>query len=165
MENIPLELSRYVGKSEEDLFLSSKDSHSLHNNILTPDKIPEFCLPPRLCKTSPLKAPDTTTPYLPIRVHLVSIEDLWDDADKRPLNCAVSLCLTPGKRKRQKSATIRNCHSPVFNEDFFFSDLSQEDLLQLELRIKVMDKPAAGTLRRGTVMGVISKPLSQLILL
>ncbi|KAI3372817.1 hypothetical protein L3Q82_023274, partial [Scortum barcoo] len=275
MENIPLELSRYMGKSEEDIFLSSKASfsHNLHNNILTPDKIPEFCLPPRLCKSSMLKAEKTTVDLrgqnlipesetsstttcatakdvktrkgssrlkgatscpslidsredrgrwklggpslttsltlappvvfpldilqsqerlqhervLPlqgrgkvrfftehtnafsslftVRVRVVSVEGLRDDTDRRTLNCAVSLYLSPGKLQQQESATIRNCRSPVFNEDFFFTELSRDDLLGLKLRLKVVDKPAAGALRRGTLIGVITKPLSQLLLL
>ncbi|KAG7223424.1 hypothetical protein INR49_015527, partial [Caranx melampygus] len=66
VESIPVELSRYMGKSEEDLFLSSKTtlSHSLHNNILTPDNIPEFCLPPRLCKRRPPLETETIPPHL-----------------------------------------------------------------------------------------------------
>ncbi|XP_071776484.2 C2 calcium-dependent domain-containing protein 4C [Centroberyx gerrardi] len=98
-----------------------------------------------------------------VRVRLVSVEGLRDDDDRRPLNCTVSVCLIPGKLQRQESAIIRNCRSPVFNEDFFFTELSQDNLLVLELRLKVMDKPSTGTLRRGTVMGVINKPLSQLL--
>ncbi|XP_022613327.1 C2 calcium-dependent domain-containing protein 4C-like [Seriola dumerili] len=96
-----------------------------------------------------------------VRVRVVSVEGLRDD--RRTLNCAVNLCLTPGKLQQQESATIRNCRSPVFNEDFFFTELSRVDLLDLQLRLKVVDKPAAGTLRRGTVIGVITKPLSQLL--
>ncbi|XP_067431718.1 C2 calcium-dependent domain-containing protein 4C [Thunnus thynnus] len=98
-----------------------------------------------------------------LRVRVVSVEGLRDAADTRPLNCAVSVCLTPGKLQQQESATIRNCRSPVFNEDFFFTQLSGEDLRELQLRVKVVDKPAAGTLRRVTVIGVITKPLSQLL--
>ncbi|KAM9858624.1 C2 calcium-dependent domain-containing protein 4C [Aulostomus maculatus] len=98
-----------------------------------------------------------------VRIRLVSVEGLRDEGDKRILNCAVSVCLTPGKLQQQESATIRNCRSPVFNEDFFFTELSREDLLELQLRLKVLDKPAAGTLRRMTVIGVITKPLSQLL--
>ncbi|XP_040898973.1 C2 calcium-dependent domain-containing protein 4C [Toxotes jaculatrix] len=98
-----------------------------------------------------------------VRVRVVSVEGLRDDTDRRTLNCAVNLCLTPGKLQQQESATIRNCRSPVFNEDFFFTELSKEDLLELQLRLKVLDKPAAGALRRGTVIGVITKPLSQLL--
>ncbi|XP_032371777.1 C2 calcium-dependent domain-containing protein 4C [Etheostoma spectabile] len=98
-----------------------------------------------------------------VRVHVVSVEGPWDDTDQRTLNCAVYLCLTPGKLQPQESSTIRNCRSPVFKEDFFFTELRREDLQELQLRLKVVDKPAAGTLRRGTVIGVITKPLSQLL--
>ncbi|KAM4615891.1 C2 calcium-dependent domain-containing protein 4C [Polymixia lowei] len=105
----------------------------------------------------------TVSSLATVRVRVVSVEDLRDDGDRRPLNCALSLCLTPGKLQRQESATIKNCWSPVFNEDFFFIELSQENLLVLELRLKVLDKAGSGALRRGTVMGVITKPLSQLL--
>ncbi|XP_068460531.1 C2 calcium-dependent domain-containing protein 4C [Clinocottus analis] len=97
-----------------------------------------------------------------VRVLVVSVEGLWD-TDRRTLNCAVNLCLTPGKLQQQESAIIRNCRSPVFNEDFFFTELTREDLLTLQLWLKVMYKPATGTLRRGTVIGVTTKPLSQLL--
>lgn len=356
MESIPLELSRYMGTSEEDIFFSSKASlsHNLHNNILTPDKIPEFCLPPRLCKRSstlshssyvktedlrkknidesmawrnikkPLpfsaegygltgifESPNTrrkeslfhskrpvylfdrsrpTAPprmakvtnlpkktllgFLPLfsskslsetgstgsghlkgakfcpslitsketrvrlkrgglslttshssppslesssltlappalfpldvlqcqerpqhkhvltlqgrgRVHLYaehttfstntflslstarvrveSVEGLWDDSDRRTLNCAVSLCLIPGKLQQQEGATIRNCRNPVFKEDFFFTELRREDLQELQLRLKVLGKPAAGAMRRGPVIGAVTIPLSELL--
>ncbi|KAM6944200.1 C2 calcium-dependent domain-containing protein 4C [Lycodopsis pacificus] len=98
-----------------------------------------------------------------VRVCVVSVEGLWDDTDRQTLNCAVNLCLTPGKLQQQMSATIRNCRCPVFNEDFFFTELSREDLLELQLRLKVVYKPAAGTLRRATVIGATTKPLCQLL--
>lgn len=98
-----------------------------------------------------------------VRVRVVSVEGLQEETDQQTLNCAVKLCLTPGKLQKQHSATIRNCRSPVFNEDFFFTELSQNDLLQLQLKLKVVDKTAAGSLRKGAVIGVIIKPLSQLL--
>ena len=99
-----------------------------------------------------------------VRVRVVSVEGLMrDDADQRPLNCALSLCLVPGKLQLQKSATIRNCRNPVFNEDFFFTELSEETFEVLELRLKVMDRSASGTLRRGAVRAVVTKPLRQLL--
>lgn len=64
MESLPLERSHYMWKSKQDIFHPSNTSFSLHHNILTPDKIPEFCLPPRLCKRSPLPGADTVAPYL-----------------------------------------------------------------------------------------------------
>ncbi|KAL6114113.1 uncharacterized protein ACO6RY_04965 [Pungitius sinensis] len=105
-----------------------------------------------------------TSPFLStVRVFVVSVEGLWDDTDRQNLSCAVNLSLTPGKLQQQKSATISNCRSPVFNEDFFFTDLSREDLLELQLRLKVVHKPAAGALRRGTVIGMTTEPLFQLL--
>lgn len=55
VESIPLELNRYVGNSEDDVLFQPKTSLSrcVHSNIITPDNIPQFCLPPRLCKRSP----------------------------------------------------------------------------------------------------------------
>lgn len=100
-----------------------------------------------------------------VRVRVVSVEGLWDDTDRHTLNCAVNLSLTPGKLQQQWSATIKDCRSPLFNEDFFFTELTHKDLLQLQLRVKVVNKPAAVTLRRVTVIGIISKPLSQLLLI
>lgn len=108
-------------------------------------------------------SPNTFRTIFTVRVRLVSVEGLLDDGDIRTLNCAVSVCLSPGKLQHQNSATIRNCRSPVFNEDFFFTELSREDLLVLQLRLKVVNKPAAGTLSRVRVLGVISKPLSRLL--
>lgn len=97
-----------------------------------------------------------------VRVRLVSVELLSEDAGGRGLDCAVNLCLTPGKLQQQQSASIRSS-SPVFNEDFFFTELSREDLLELQLRLRVVNKPAAGTLRRVKVLGVMIKPLCQLL--
>ncbi|XP_059909403.1 C2 calcium-dependent domain-containing protein 4C [Gadus macrocephalus] len=106
----------------------------------------------------------STSGTFTVRVRVVSVEGLMrDDADQRPLSCALSLCLVPGKLQLQKSATIRNCSHPVFNEDFFFTELSEETLSVLELRLKVMDRSASGTLRRGAVRAVVLRPLSQLL--
>ncbi|KAK2902052.1 hypothetical protein Q8A73_011798 [Channa argus] len=118
-----------------------------------------------------LSAEHTTLPYntssylYTVRVHVVSVEGLQDDTERQTLNSAVNLCLTPGKLQQQWSATIRNCHSLVFNEDFFFTELRSKDLLEMQLKVKVVDKSAAGSLRRGAGIGVITKPLSQLLLL
>lgn len=53
-----------------------------------------------------------------------------------------------GEPAATEDATVRNCHSPEFNQGFFFTELSQQDLLELQLRLKVADKPAADALRR-----------------
>lgn len=98
-----------------------------------------------------------------VRVRLVSVELLSKDGGGRGLDCAISLCLTPGKLQQQQSATVRSCSNAVFNEDFFFTELSSEDLLKLQLKLRVVNKPTAGTLRRVKVLGVMIKPLSQLL--
>nr|XP_023658893.1 C2 calcium-dependent domain-containing protein 4C-like [Paramormyrops kingsleyae] len=105
---------------------------------------------------------ERSSPGATLRVRVVSVEDLHDDThDGRLVHCFVSLCLTPGKHQRQNSATIRNCRNPIFNEDFFFTELTDDCFHSLYLRLKVLDK--ASSLKRDTVLGVISKPLSQLL--
>uniref|UniRef100_A0A3B3B5X7 C2 domain-containing protein n=1 Tax=Oryzias melastigma TaxID=30732 RepID=A0A3B3B5X7_ORYME len=117
----------------------------------------------RLSAEHIISSTSTLSGLTTIRVRVVSVEGLWDSTECVAPNCAVNLCLTPGKRQQQESAIIRKCHNPVFNEDFFFTELSQEDLLALSLKLKVVDKSAAGKLRRGTMIGLVSQPLSLLL--
>ncbi|CAJ1068433.1 C2 calcium-dependent domain-containing protein 4C-like [Xyrichtys novacula] len=105
----------------------------------------------------------TNSAYFTVRVRVMSVEEINHNSDRHALNCALILCLTPGMLQQQESTTIRNCLNPVFNEDFYFTELSKEDLVKLQLRLKVVNKPAAAGLRRRTVMGVITRPLSQLL--
>ncbi|XP_030635668.1 C2 calcium-dependent domain-containing protein 4C [Chanos chanos] len=96
-----------------------------------------------------------------LRIRVVSVEGLRDRDDPRPLHCCMTVCLIPGKLQRQHSAIIRNCRNPVFNEDFFFTEKAEGEFGSLSLRLKVLDK--ATGLGRGSVLGVISKPLLQLL--
>nr|XP_055024172.1 C2 calcium-dependent domain-containing protein 4C [Misgurnus anguillicaudatus]XP_055024173.1 C2 calcium-dependent domain-containing protein 4C [Misgurnus anguillicaudatus] len=98
-----------------------------------------------------------------IRIRVVSVEGLRDPGDLRPLTCSLTLSLSPGKLQRQHSAIIRNCHNPVFNEDFFFTETEEQEggLRDLALRLKVLDK--ASGLGRGVVLGIVLKPLCQLL--
>ncbi|XP_066499326.1 C2 calcium-dependent domain-containing protein 4C [Hoplias malabaricus] len=106
---------------------------------------------------------NTAGQLLTIRIRVVSVDGLREPGDLRPLNCGLTLCLTPGKLQRQHSAIIKNCRSPVFNEDFFFTELEEQEgeLRELALRMKVLDK--ASGLGRAVVLGVITKPLSELL--
>uniref|UniRef100_A0A673LQ75 C2 domain-containing protein n=1 Tax=Sinocyclocheilus rhinocerous TaxID=307959 RepID=A0A673LQ75_9TELE len=61
-----------------------------------------------------------------VRIRVISVEGLRDPSDLRPLTCSLTLSLTPGKLQRQHSAIIRNCHNPVFNEDFFFQEPEEQ---------------------------------------
>lgn len=98
-----------------------------------------------------------------IRIRVVSVEGLRDPGDSRPLTCSLTLSLTPGKLQRQHSAIIRNCRNPVFNEDFFFQEPEEQQgsLGDLALRLKVLDK--ASGLGREVVLGIVIKPLCQLL--
>uniref|UniRef100_W5LUB2 C2 calcium-dependent domain-containing protein 4C-like n=1 Tax=Astyanax mexicanus TaxID=7994 RepID=W5LUB2_ASTMX len=98
-----------------------------------------------------------------VRIRVVSVEGLRESGDLRPLHCALTLSLTPGKLQRQHSTIIRNCRNPVFNEDFFFTEPGGQEgrLLEMALRVKVLDK--ASGLGRAAVLGVGVKPLSELL--
>ncbi|XP_034162792.1 C2 calcium-dependent domain-containing protein 4C [Pangasianodon hypophthalmus] len=100
-----------------------------------------------------------------IRIRVVSVEDLREPGDLRPLNCGLTLSLSPGKLQRQHSAIIRNCRNPVFNEDFFFTEPEGEEqgLRKFALQVKVLEKNSG--LGRAAVHGVISKPLTELLAL
>ncbi|KAM7017629.1 C2 calcium-dependent domain-containing protein 4C [Tautogolabrus adspersus] len=108
-------------------------------------------------------SPNNNSSFSTVRIRVMSVEGIYNQTDRRALNCALNLCLTPGMLQQQESTSIRNCRSPVFNEDFFFTKLSKEDLVELQLRLKVVDKPAAAVQRRGVVIGLITTPLSQLL--
>ncbi|XP_058244989.1 C2 calcium-dependent domain-containing protein 4C [Hemibagrus wyckioides] len=100
-----------------------------------------------------------------VRIRVISIEDLREPGDPRPLHCGLTLSLSPGKLQRQHSAIIRNCRNPVFNEDFFFTEPDGEEkrLRNLAVRVKVLEKNSS--LGRASVLGVIIKPLTELLAL
>lgn len=100
-----------------------------------------------------------------VRIRVVSVEDLREPGDLRPLHCGLTLSLSPGKLQRQHSAIIRNCRNPVFNEDFFFteSEGDEQGLRNFALRVKVLEKNSG--LGRAAVLGVVIKPLTELLAL
>lgn len=100
-----------------------------------------------------------------ICIRVVSVEDLREPGDLRPLHCALTLSLNPGKLQRQHSTIVRNCHNPVFNEDFFFTEPEGEKqrLKNFAVRVKVVEKNSG--LGRAAVLGVIIKPLAELLAL
>lgn len=100
-----------------------------------------------------------------VRIRIVSVEDLREPGDLRPLHCGLTLSLSPGKLQRQHSAIIKNCRNPVFNEDFFFTEPEgiEQGLRNFAVRVKVLEKNFA--LGRAAVLGVIIKPLTELLAL
>uniref|UniRef100_A0A3Q3GJU4 C2 calcium dependent domain containing 4A n=2 Tax=Kryptolebias marmoratus TaxID=37003 RepID=A0A3Q3GJU4_KRYMA len=76
-----------------------------------------------------------------LRVRLISAEGLYPlSVDPKIINCSVSIFLVPGKVQKQRSTVIRKSRNPIFNEDFFFDGISEEELSQRSLRFKVVNK-------------------------
>ncbi|TNM89665.1 hypothetical protein fugu_003899 [Takifugu bimaculatus] len=132
--------------------LRSQESLQQKHSLALQGRIKVHLVAERIISANPVSSLST------VRVHVESVKR--DDDDQQTLNCAVHLCLIPGKIQQRESATSTDS---VFNEDFFFTGLSGEDVLELQLRIRVLNKPAAGTFSKRKVIGVITKPLSQLL--
>ncbi|KAL7402671.1 hypothetical protein ABVT39_018238 [Epinephelus coioides] len=97
-----------------------------------------------------------------LRVRLISAEGLYPlSVDPKIINCSVSLSLVPGKLQKQRSTVIRKSRNPIFNEDFFFDSISEEDLSQRSLRFKVVNKMS--TLKRDYLLGDCDLPLSSIV--
>ncbi|KAM4554212.1 C2 calcium-dependent domain-containing protein 4A [Fundulus diaphanus] len=95
-------------------------------------------------------------------VRLISAEGLYPlSVDPKIINCSVSLSLVPGKLQKQRSTVIRKSRNPIFNEDFFFDGISEEDLSQRSLRFKVVNKMC--TLKRDYLLGDCDLPLSSIV--
>ncbi|KAM4573850.1 C2 calcium-dependent domain-containing protein 4A [Odontesthes bonariensis] len=97
-----------------------------------------------------------------LRVRLISAEGLYPlSVDPKLINCSVSLSLVPGKVQKQRSTVIRKSRNPIFNEDFFFDGISEEDLSQRSLRFKVVNKMS--TLKRDYLLGDCDLLLSSIV--
>ncbi|XP_026094988.1 C2 calcium-dependent domain-containing protein 4C-like [Carassius auratus] len=99
-----------------------------------------------------------------LRVRLISAEGLYAlSVDPKSINCSVSLSLMPGKVQKQRSTVIRKSRNPIFNEDFFFDSISEEDLYQRSLRFKVVNKMS--TMKRDYILGNCDLPLTSIVTL
>ncbi|XP_017563776.1 C2 calcium-dependent domain-containing protein 4A [Pygocentrus nattereri] len=97
-----------------------------------------------------------------LRVRLISAEGLYSlSVDSKSINCSVSLSIVPGKVQKQRSTVIRKSRNPIFNEDFFFDGISEEDLSQWSLRFKVVNKMS--TMKRDYILGSCDLPLSSIV--
>ncbi|XP_041966408.1 C2 calcium-dependent domain-containing protein 4A [Alosa sapidissima] len=97
-----------------------------------------------------------------LRVRLISAEGLYSLAvDPKSINCSVSISLMPGKVQKQRSTVIRKSRNPIFNEDFFFDGISEEDLSLWSLRFKVVNKMS--TMKRDYILGDCELPLTSII--
>nr|XP_041574289.1 C2 calcium-dependent domain-containing protein 4C isoform X2 [Taeniopygia guttata]XP_041574290.1 C2 calcium-dependent domain-containing protein 4C isoform X2 [Taeniopygia guttata] len=76
-----------------------------------------------------------------LRIRLISAEGLYDDSvEPKTINCCISFSLVPGKTQKQKSTVIKRSRNPIFNEDFFFDGIAEEDLYSLSVRMKATNK-------------------------
>lgn len=99
-----------------------------------------------------------------LRVRLISAEGLYAlSVDPKSINCSVSLSLMPGKIQKQRSTVIRKSRNPIFNEDFFFDGITEDDLCQRSLRFKVVNKMS--TMKRDYILGSYDLPLTSIVTL
>ncbi|NXF04826.1 C2C4C protein, partial [Smithornis capensis] len=76
-----------------------------------------------------------------LRLRLISAEGLYDDSvEPKHINCCITFSLVPGKTQKQRSTVIKRSRNPIFNEDFFFDGIAEEELHSLSVRMKAMNK-------------------------
>ncbi|KAJ8344549.1 hypothetical protein SKAU_G00318780 [Synaphobranchus kaupii] len=86
----------------------------------------------------------------------------WDPAALcRGINCSVSVAMAPGKTQKQRSTVIRKSRNPIFNEDFFFDNILEEDLCFRMLHFKVVNKTSA--MKRDYALGDCEVPLTSIL--
>ncbi|XP_010294838.1 PREDICTED: C2 calcium-dependent domain-containing protein 4C [Phaethon lepturus] len=76
-----------------------------------------------------------------LRIRLISAEGLYDDSvEPKNIKCCITFSLVPGKTQKQRSTVIKRSRNPIFNEDFFFDGIAEEELYSLSIRMKAMNK-------------------------
>ncbi|KAJ8417320.1 hypothetical protein AAFF_G00285470 [Aldrovandia affinis] len=97
-----------------------------------------------------------------LRVRLISAEGLYAPTmDPKSINCSVSVAMSPRKTQKQRSTVIRKSRNPIFNEDFFFDGVSEDDLSLRMLHFKVVNKMSG--MKRDYVLGDCEVPLSSIL--
>ncbi|NXT62682.1 C2C4C protein, partial [Chaetops frenatus] len=87
-----------------------------------------------------------------LRIRLISAESLYDDSvEPKNINCCISFSLVPGKTQKQKSTVIKRSRNPIFNEDFFFDGIAEEELCSLSVRMKATNK--GSSMKRDYTLG------------
>ncbi|KAF4791634.1 C2 calcium-dependent domain-containing protein 4C-like protein [Turdus rufiventris] len=87
-----------------------------------------------------------------LRIRLISAEGLYDDSvEPKNINCRISFSLVPGKTQKQRSTVIKRSRNPIFNEDFFFDGIAEEELCSLSVRMKATNKGCS--MKRDSTLG------------
>uniref|UniRef100_A0A4W3HBL0 C2 calcium dependent domain containing 4A n=1 Tax=Callorhinchus milii TaxID=7868 RepID=A0A4W3HBL0_CALMI len=99
-----------------------------------------------------------------VQVRLISVEGLYAASiEPQHIHCCVTLCLSPGKVQKQRSAAVRKSRNPIFNEDFFFDGVSGDQLFDRFLKVKAINKMSS--VKRDHVLGVCELRLGTLLAL
>ncbi|CAI5784365.1 calcium-dependent domain-containing 4C-like, partial [Podarcis lilfordi] len=97
-----------------------------------------------------------------LRVRLISVEGLYEPAaEPKSINCCITFSLVPGKIQKQRSTVIKRSRDPIFNEDFFFVGIAEDDLGSLAVRMKAVNK--GSSLKRDLLLGESEVPLMKLL--
>lgn len=87
-----------------------------------------------------------------LRIRLISVEGLYEASwEPKSINCCVTFALMPGKIQKQRSTIIKRSRNPIFNEDFFFVGVSEDDLDTLSVRMKAVNRGCS--MKRDLVLG------------
>ncbi|XP_077173986.1 C2 calcium-dependent domain-containing protein 4C-like [Paroedura picta] len=87
-----------------------------------------------------------------LRIRLISVEGLYETSwEAKSINCCVTFALMPGKVQKQRSTVIKRSRNPIFNEDFFFVGISEDDLDTLSVRMKAVNRGCS--MKRDLVLG------------
>lgn len=87
-----------------------------------------------------------------LRIRLVNAEGLYDaSVESKNINCCITFSLVPGKIQKQRSTVIKRSRNPIFNEDFFFDGIAEDDLYSFSVRMKAMNKGC--NMKRDCILG------------
>ncbi|NXE17693.1 C2C4C protein, partial [Ardeotis kori] len=87
-----------------------------------------------------------------LRIRLISAEGLYDaSVEPKNINCCITFSLMPGKTQKQRSTVIKRSRNPIFNEDFFFDGIAEDNLYSLSVRMKAMNKGCS--MKRDCTLG------------
>ncbi|XP_015982343.2 C2 calcium-dependent domain-containing protein 4A [Rousettus aegyptiacus] len=100
-----------------------------------------------------------------LRIRLLRPEgQAGGDAEPRAVGCRVSFVLQPpGKTRQQRGAVVRRSRKAVFDQDFWFDGLSEDEVRRLAVRVKAENKGRG--LERGRLLGQGELLLGSLLLL
>nr|XP_006127395.1 C2 calcium-dependent domain-containing protein 4C-like [Pelodiscus sinensis] len=97
-----------------------------------------------------------------LRLRLISAERLYDaSVEPKSINCCITFSLVPGKIQKQKSTVIKRSRNPIFNEDFFFDGITEDDLYSFSVRMKAINKGC--NLKRDSVLGESELSLANIL--